>query len=76
MNAAIILAAYAGGCAALLAGDLLRRSDPDGRNVEPPLVDSLVGAAMWPLLAVFTVLDAVARAGCAGGADGEGDGEG
>lgn len=76
MSAAIILSAYAGGCAALLAGDLLRRSDPDGRNMEPPLVDLLAGAALWPLLAVFMVLDAVARAGGACDADGEGDGEG
>jgi hypothetical protein len=73
MSAAIILAAYAGGCAALLAGDLLRRSDPDGRNVEPPLADLLAEAALWPLVALFAVLDAVARAGCA---DGEGDGKG
>ena len=76
MNAAIILSAYAGGCAALLAGDLLRRSDPDGASDEPPLAESIAGAVLWPLLAVFAVLDAVARAGCAGGANGKGDGEG
>lgn len=68
-----ILAAYAGGCAALLAGDLLRRSDPDGASDEPPLAESIAGAALWPLLAVFAVLDAVAQAWCA---DGEGKGKG
>jgi hypothetical protein len=76
MSAAIILAAYAGGCAALLAGDLLRRSDPDGASDDPPLVESIAGAVLWPLLAMLALLEAVAQAGRASGADGEGDGKG
>jgi hypothetical protein len=75
MNAAIILSAYAGGCAALLAGDLLRRSDPDGASDDPPLAESIAGAVLWPLLAMLALLEAVAQAGRASGAE-DGDAEG
>ena len=61
MIAVIILAVYAGGCAAILAGDYAGRRF-GRRTRDEPIQDIVASAMLWPVIALFAVAECIVDA--------------